>query len=85
MKATVPPEIAPAFDTEAFAREPLLWPLEPMDGPFEVTGTLGEPRGGEGGERFQREWTSMPSRGPWFVPSASGVVTSPLAAGELER
>lgn len=46
------PPLNPRFDSEAFDRAPLLWPFAPMEGPFEVTGTLGEPRGGEGSERF---------------------------------
>ncbi len=45
------PDVAPAFDAERFAREPLLWPIAPLVEPFEITGTLGEPRGGDG-ERF---------------------------------
>ena len=46
------PPLNPRFDVEAFDRAPLLWPFAPFEGPFEVTGTLGEPRGGEGSERF---------------------------------
>ena len=42
------PRIAPRFDAEAFAFQPLLWPLDPMQGPHEIAGTLGEARGGEG-------------------------------------
>lgn len=47
-----PPPMRIAFDTAAFDRVPLLWPFAPLEGPFEITGTLGEPRGGEGSERF---------------------------------
>jgi hypothetical protein len=83
VRPPVPPEIAPAFDTEAFAREPLLWPLEPMDGPFEVTGTLGEPRGGEGGERFHAGVDVHAEQGTVVRSVRSGVVTSPLAAGDF--
>jgi hypothetical protein len=46
------PPLQPGFDREAFDRHPLLWPFAPMEGPFEITGTLGETRGGEGSERF---------------------------------
>jgi sugar lactone lactonase YvrE len=42
-----PPEIAPHFDAAAFAWQPLLWPLDPMAGPFEIAGTMGEARGGD--------------------------------------
>jgi sugar lactone lactonase YvrE len=51
LRAPAPP-LAPRFDAEAFDRSPLLWPFAPFEGPFEVTGTLGEPRGGDGSERF---------------------------------
>ena len=77
------PDINPAFDTEAFGREPLLWPLEPMDGPFEVTGTLGEPRGGEGGERFHAGVDVHAEQGTVVRSVRPGVVTSPLAASEF--
>jgi sugar lactone lactonase YvrE len=83
VRPPAPPEINPAFDTEAFAREPLLWPLEPMDGPFEVTGTLGEPRGGEGGERFHAGVDVHADQGAVVRSVRPGVVTSPLAAGEF--
>ena len=46
------PPLEPGFDPHAFDRRPLLWPFAPMEGPFEVTGTLGETRGAEGSERF---------------------------------
>ena len=42
LRAPVSPRVAPRFDATAFARDPLLWPLDPMEGPFEITGTLGE-------------------------------------------
>jgi hypothetical protein len=51
LRAPAPP-IQPAFDAQAFDRRPLLWPFAPMEGPFEITGTLGETRGGERSERF---------------------------------
>jgi hypothetical protein len=40
----------PALPLHAWT--PLLWPFAPLDGPFEITGTLGEPRGGEPFPRF---------------------------------
>ena len=42
----------PAFDLEAFGLLPLLWPFAPQDGPFEITATFGEPRGGPTAPRF---------------------------------
>ncbi len=46
------PLIDPRFDFDAFAMQPLLWPIAPMDGPYEIAGTQGEARGGEGADRF---------------------------------
>ncbi len=46
------PFVDPHFDQERFALAPLLWPIAPMEGPFEVAGTSGEARGAEGAERF---------------------------------
>ena len=78
-----PPAIQPAFDAAAFSREPLLWPIAPMDGPFEVTGTLGEPRGGEGKERFHAGVDIHADEGVVVRAIRSGTVTSPLAAGDF--
>jgi hypothetical protein len=79
----VPPGIHPHFDAEAFAREPLLWPLAPMDGPFEITGTLGEPRGGEGDERFHAGVDVHAAEGAVVRAVRPGTVVNPLAAGEF--
>ena len=82
----VPPAsslVKPAFDPDAFGSEPLLWPLEPMHGPFEVTGTLGEARGGEGTERFH---AGLDVHAPVGVPVRAiraGVVSQPLAASDF--
>ncbi|MEN3340186.1 MAG: hypothetical protein V7647_3862 [Acidobacteriota bacterium] len=83
LRPPVPPAIAPAFDAGAFRREPLLWPLGPMDGPFEVTGTLGEPRGAEGGERFHSGVDVHAEQGTPVRVVRPGTVASPLAAGEF--
>jgi hypothetical protein len=83
VRAPAPPGIHPKFDAEAFAREPLLWPLAPMDGPFEITGTLGEPRGGEGGERFHAGVDVHAGEGTPVRAVRPGVVTSPLAAADF--
>ncbi len=78
-----PPRIAPRFEPDVFGRGPLLWPLAPMDGPFEVTGTLGEPRGGEGGERFHAGVDVHADEGTPVRAVRPGTVASPLAAGDF--
>lgn len=83
VRPPAPPGIHPAFDAGTFASEPLLWPLAPMDGPFEITGTLGEPRGAEGGERFHAGVDVHAAEGTVVRAVRPGTVTSPLAAGEF--
>ena len=78
-----PPGVAPAFDSADFAREPLLWPLAPMDGPFEITGTLGELRGGDGTERFHAGIDVHAGEGEAVLAARPGVVATPLAANEF--
>ena len=78
-----PPAVAPAFDSAGFAREPLLWPLAPMDGPFEITGTLGELRGGQGTERFHAGIDVHAAEGEAVLAARQGVVVTPLAANEF--
>lgn len=77
------PRVRPAFDAAAFAMTPLLWPLAPMEGPFEITGTLGEPRGGEGGERFHAGIDVHADEGAPVCAVRSGTVTSPLGVAEV--
>ena len=77
------PGIAPAFDSERFAREPILWPLAPMDGPFEITGTLGELRGGEGTERFHAGIDIHAFEGEPVLAVRPGIIVSPLAANDF--
>ena len=74
------PRINPRFDAETFALDGLLWPLSPMEGPFEITGTLGEARGGEGSERFHAGLDIHASDGTPVVAVREGLVTSPLSA-----
>jgi sugar lactone lactonase YvrE len=83
VRAPPAPGINPTFDAGAFGREPMLWPLAPMDGPFEITGTLGEPRGGEGGERFHAGVDVHAAEGTVVRTVRPGTVASPLAAGEF--
>jgi sugar lactone lactonase YvrE len=78
-----PTSVAPAFDAEAFRELPLFWPLAPMDGPFEITGTLGELRGGEGGERFHAGLDIHASEGTPVLAVRDGTVSGPAAASEF--
>jgi sugar lactone lactonase YvrE len=77
------PDINPAFDAERFAREPLLWPLDPLDGPFEITGTLGEPRGGDG-ERFHAGIDVHGTDGTDVRAIRSGVVRDPISTNAFD-
>ena len=44
----------PTSTSRSFARVPLVWPVDPQEGPHEVAGTLGEPRGNAGGDGRER-------------------------------
>jgi sugar lactone lactonase YvrE len=79
MRPPAPAWIAPRLDTEAFVRAPLVWPLVPLTGPFEITGTLGESRGGEGAERFHAGLDVQASEGTMVRAVRPGVVTDPAA------
>jgi sugar lactone lactonase YvrE len=77
------PRIAPRFDATAFGWRPLLWPVEPMDGPHEVAGTLGEARGGEGAERLHTGVDVRAEQGTPVLAVRSGTVSSPIATGDF--
>jgi hypothetical protein len=73
-----PPGIEPAFDDERFARLPLPWPVAPREGPFEITGTLGEPRGNDG-ERFHAGIDVHAPQGTEVRAVRAGVARDPIA------
>lgn len=77
------PLIAPRFDAERFALQPLLWPIDPMEGPFELTGTIGEARGGEGSERLHAGIDVHADEGTPVHAVRSARVASPLAAADF--
>jgi len=77
------PRIAPRFDDEAFGATPLLWPIAPMDGPYEIAGTLGEARGGQG-ERFHAGIDVREDEGTLVHADRDGAVSSPLSNGEFD-
>ena len=69
--------ISPRFDAAAFAARPVLWPVQPMEGPHEVAGTMGESRGGEGTERFHSGIDVRIDEGTPVVVVREGAVSSP--------
>lgn len=78
LRPPAPPGIEPAFDTDRFGRLPLLWPLAPLEGPFEITGTLGEPRGNTG-ERFHAGLDVQGPHGADVLAVRPGVVRDPIS------
>jgi hypothetical protein len=77
------PPLHPRFDVEAFDRTPMLWPFAPIEGPFEVTGTLGEPRGGGEAERFHAGLDVHAPEGTPVRIVRDGASDDPLAAGDF--
>ena len=77
------PRIDPRFDFDRFALQPLLWPVDPMDGPHEIAGTLGEARGGEGGERFHAGIDVRVQEDTRVRAVRNGVVAAPVATSEF--
>jgi sugar lactone lactonase YvrE len=72
------PAIAPRFDVDAFRLQPLLWPVEPIEGPHEIAGTSGEARG-EGGERMHLGIDIRAEQNTLVHALRDGVVRTPLA------
>jgi hypothetical protein len=79
----VSPRVQPQFDVETFASQPLLWPVAPMDGPFEIAGTIGEARGSDGADRFHAGIDVRVDEGTFVRAVRDGRVESPLATGEF--
>lgn len=73
-----PPLRTVAFDEQAFGRAPILWPFVPFEGPFEITGTLGEPRG-SGADRLHAGLDVYAPEGEPVHVVRDGVVDHPLA------
>jgi sugar lactone lactonase YvrE len=77
MRPPTLPHLDPRFDVDAFSLRPLLWPLHPLSGPFEVAGTMGEVRGEEAG-RFHSGIDVRAEQGENVLASRNGVVQTPL-------
>jgi hypothetical protein len=73
----------PAFDAGTFGLEPLLWPIAPMDGPYEIAGTHGEARGGEGADRFHAGIDIRAEAGTPVHAVRGGVVSAPVATDDF--
>jgi DNA-binding beta-propeller fold protein YncE len=72
------PLIAPEFDWQQFALQPLLWPVDPQYGPHEIAGTLGEARG-NASERFHAGIDIRANHGTDVLAVRDGVVTAPMS------
>ena len=81
-----PPGLTPRFDLASFARVPLVWPVDPQEGPHEVAGTMGEPRGnagGDGRERFHAGVDVRADAGVHVRAVRDGVVSLVLPTGSV--
>lgn len=78
------PFIAPSFDADTFGLLPLVWPFDSLDGPYEITGTMGEARGGEGMERFHAGLDVSGDQGMDVFAIRDGVVQSPVAVTSFD-
>jgi hypothetical protein len=78
LRPPTPAGLNPRFNVDGFAGQPLLWPFHPLAGPFEITGTLGEPRG-DASDRFHAGLDVQAPQGTIVRAVRDGVVSSPLA------
>ena len=76
------PAIRPLFDVQAFAAQPLLWPVAPMEGPHEIAGTMGEARGSDA-ERLHSGVDVRIEDGTPVLATRPGIVSSPMSTGEF--
>jgi sugar lactone lactonase YvrE len=76
-RAPPAPHIEPQFDIETFRAQPLVWPVEPIEGPHEIAGTVGEARGGEGGERMHLGIDVRADQGTVVYAVRDGTAASP--------
>jgi sugar lactone lactonase YvrE len=83
LRAPPPPGLHPAFDVDRFAEQPLLWPADPMEGPHEITGTMGEARGGETSGRFHAGLDVQAFEGTPVRVVRDGTVSSPVATSDF--
>jgi sugar lactone lactonase YvrE len=76
------PWLAPGFAVDDFMSHPLLWPLDPLGGPFEIAGTLGEARG-EDAARFHAGIDVRAEQGAAVLAVRDGIVRAPLSTGDF--
>jgi sugar lactone lactonase YvrE len=77
-----PPPLDPTFDRSGRLLGPLLWPFAPFEGPYEITGTLGEARGSES-ERFHAGLDIHAPEGTTVHAIRPAVVSDPIAASDF--
>src|SRR5207302_8500841 len=80
--ALYPPSLHHALPI-SFRWQPLLWPIDPMDGPHEIAGTMGEARGGESGERFHAGIDVHADEGTSVRAVRDGFVAAPIAVADF--
>ena len=82
LRAPASPRIAPAFDDAGFAQRPILWPIDPQYGPFEVAGTMGEARGEEA-YRFHAGVDVRAEQGLDVLAVRDGVIQAPISTADF--
>ena len=78
-----PPMLDAGFDEQRFGDRPLLWPIDPMDGPHEITGTQGEARGAETMGRFHAGLDVHADEGTFVRAIRDGTVTNPVSTADV--